>query len=411
MSLNSPTVHNACKVCCVMLGVAVLAGADWRQFRGTDSTSVANNESAPTAWSDKENIAWKADLPGRGISGPIIVGDKVFVTASSGHFQDRLHVLAFDVAGGKQQWERQFWATGRTQCHDKMAVATPQPASDGQRIFAFYSSNDLICLDLDGNLLWYRGLASDYPNASNSLGMSSSPVVVGDTVIVQVESDSEAFAAGLDVATGIQRWKIDRPKMSNWTSPTVMVGKTPAEDLVILQSGTGLAACNPQTGKVAWTFDEGASTIPSTGVGGEYLLVPSNGLTALKVDSTSKNPQKLWNDGKLAPGTSSPVVHDGKVYILNRAGVLACASVADGKTLWQLRVNGKGGFSATPVMAGGNLYLINEEGGATVVKVSDEKGEIVGSGELGEMILGTPAISNGALFVRSHGHLWKIASK
>lgn len=395
----------------LICALAVLAGADWRQFRGTDSSSVASNETLPTSWSDKENIAWKVKLTGRGLSGPIVVGDRVYVTASSGHHQDRLHVLGFDAGTGKQLWERQFWATGRTMCHDKMAVATPQPASDGQRIFALYSSNDLACLDLDGNLLWFRGLTHDYPNASNSLGMSSSPVVIGDTVIAQVESDSESFAIGLDVATGLQRWKIDRPKMSNWTSPAVMLGKTPADDVVVLQSGKGLAAYHPQTGKQVWTFDEGCSTIPSTGVGGEYLLVPSNGLTALKIDSTSKNPQKLWNEGKLSPGTPSPVVVDGHVYVLNKAGVLTCASVADGKTDWQLRVNGKGGFCATPVVAGGNIYLFNEEGGSTVVKLGGEKGEIVGSGELGEQILCTPAISNGALYVRSHGHLIKIAGK
>lgn len=406
-------IHTTLKVCCIVCGVGLLTGADWRQFRGTDSTSVAVNEALPTSFSETENIAWKSKLPGRGLSGPIVIGDRVYVTASSGHFQDRLHVLAFDAANGKQVWERQFWATGRTMCHDKMAVATPQPASDGQRIFAFYSSNDLACLDLDGNLLWFRGLTHDYPNASNSLGMSSSPVVIGDTVIVQVESDSESFAAGLDVVTGVQRWKIDRPKMSNWTSPGVFSGKTRAEDLVVLQSGTGLAAHDPHTGQAAWTFDGGASTIPSTGIEGEYLLVPSNGVTALKVDATSKNPQKLWNvnDSKLSPGTSSPVVLDGKVYTVNKAGVLNCLAVADGKTLWQLRINGKGGLAATPVVAGGNMYLFNEEGGATVVKLGGTEGEIVGGGELGESILGTPAIANGGLFVRSHGHLWKIAKK
>lgn len=402
-------LSSTAKAAVVLCGLTCLCGGDWRQFRGSDSTSVAGNESLPKSWSDTENIAWKADLPGRGLSGPIVVGDRVYLTASSGHFQDRLHVLAFDAGTGKQVWERQFWATGRTQCHDSMAVATPQPASDGERIFAFYSSNDLACLDLEGNLLWYRGLGSDYPNASNSLGMSSSPIVVGDTVIVQVESDSEAFAAGLDVTTGLERWKIDRPKMANWTSPTVVAGKTPAETIVVLQSGKGLAAVNPQTGKVAWTFDEGASTIPSTGVAGEHLLVPSNGLTALKVDGSSKNPQKLWNERKLTPGTASPVVHEGKVYVITGSGVLSCASLAEGKILWQLRVNGKGGFSSTPVIAGKNIYLFNNEGGATVVNLSGEKGEVVGESELGAKVLCTPAIANGALYVRSDGNLWKIA--
>ena len=387
-----------------------ITAADWRQFRGTDSTGIAVNEAIPTTWSTTENVAWKSKLPGKGISGPIIVGNQVFVTASSGHSQERLHVLAFDAETGKQTWERQFWATGRTMCHDKMAVATPQPASDGERIFAFYSSNDLICLDREGNLLWFRGLGLDFPNASNSLGMSSSPVVIGDTVIVQVESDSESFAAGLDVTNGQQRWKIDRPKMSNWTSPGVFKGAKPEDDLVLLQSGKGVVACRPRTGEQVWSYDSGASTIPSTGVNGEYLLIPSNGLTALKVDAQSKNPKQLWNESKLGPGTPSPIVYEGKVYIVGRGGVLTCASVTDGKTLWQLRVKGDGGFSATPVLANGNLYMINENGGATVVKLGGEKGEIIGGGELAESVLGTPGIANGALFVRTGSHLWKIAS-
>jgi outer membrane protein assembly factor BamB len=104
-------------------------------------------------------------------------------------------------------------------------------------------------------------------------------------------------------------------------------------------------------------------------------------------------------------------VVDGKVYILTRAGVLTCASVADGKTLWQLRVNAKGGLTSTPVVAGGNIYIFNDEGSSTVGKLGGEKGEIVGNGELGEQILCTPAVANGALYIRSHGHLFKIAGK
>ncbi len=138
--------------------------------------------------------------------------------------QDRLHVLSFDAATGQLQWERQFQATGRTGCHEKMCVATPTPASDGERIFAFYSSNDLICTDLAGNLQWYRGLGAEFPNASNSLGMSSSPIVIGSTVIAQVESDAEAFAIGVDTISGETKWKIDRPRKANWTSPTIMPG-------------------------------------------------------------------------------------------------------------------------------------------------------------------------------------------
>jgi len=396
----------------VTLGTALMLqpvlAAEWRQFRGTDTSGVTVDIAPPATFSPEQNMAWKTPLPGRGSCGPIVVGGRVYLTASSGVNQDRLHVLCCAPDTGKVLWERQFWATGRTMCHPKMAVATPQACSDGERIFAFYSTNDLICLDLDGNLQWFRGLTHDYPNASNSLGMSSSPVVTRKTVVVQVENDSESFAAGLDVETGIERWKLDRPQMANWTSPCVLRGKTPEDDLVLLQSGKGLAAVDPTTGKTSWSYDNGCSTIPSTGVAGNILLVPSSGLTALKFDSTSQTPEKLWNESKLGPGTSSPIAFEKSVYTINRAGVMIAAEIETGKTEWQLRL--KGQFSATPVAAGGLIYTVNEEGVVLVVKPG-EKGEIVGESELGEEILGTPAISEGALYVRSDKHLWKIAPK
>ncbi|MEJ7592536.1 MAG: PQQ-binding-like beta-propeller repeat protein, partial [Planctomycetaceae bacterium] len=116
--------------------------ADWRQFRGNAANSVATGETLPTELSG-DTIAWKTSLPGRGLSGPIVVGEQVFVSASSGYTQDRLHVISIDAATGTQQWEREFIATGRTLTHDKMCNATPTMASDGQRVFAFFSSNDL----------------------------------------------------------------------------------------------------------------------------------------------------------------------------------------------------------------------------------------------------------------------------
>ncbi len=128
----------------VLTAIATSASAaDWLQFRGNDNQSIASGAAAPVKFGKDENVAWSAPLPGKGVSGPIVVSGKVFVTASSGAVtQNRLHVISFDVATGKKAWERQFWATGRCFHHPTSAVAAPTPASDGQRIVAFYSSND-----------------------------------------------------------------------------------------------------------------------------------------------------------------------------------------------------------------------------------------------------------------------------
>jgi len=391
-------------LCCVVIFGAQAFG-DWRQFRGNDVNGVAESEAAPESLSE---IAWKTPLPGRGLSGPIVVGEHVVVTSSSGVDQNRLHVQCFDAKTGEEEWHRQFWATGRTMCHRKMCVATPTPASDGERIFAFYSSNDVICLDLDGHLLWYRGLTYDYPNASNSLGMASSPIVVGDTLVVQVESDAEAFAVGLNTQNGLERWKIDRPRKANWSSPTLYRGGKDEETLALLQSSKGLQAVDPRTGKEVWQYTDGASTIPSTAVAGNRIYVPSHGITALKPNPASSAPEMLWQENRLSPSTASPFVSGDKIYTVNRAGVLNCASVSDGKRRWQLRL--KGPFSASPVGAGGKIYLFNETGLGQVVQPGEKSGEIVESHNFDETILGTPALSDGAIYLRSDDNLYKIAS-
>jgi outer membrane protein assembly factor BamB len=399
----------------MILGLLVTtccAGADWTQFRGADSSGVAADDKLPTAIG--EHIAWSAELPGRGLSGPIVVGDRLFLTASSGYKDDRLHLLCFDVKTGKKSWERQFWATGRTMCHPKMCNATPTSASDGKRFFAFFSSNDVVCVDLDGNLQWMRGMTYDYPNASNSIGMSSSLAFAGDTLIVPVENMSESFTAGLDPATGINRWKLDRPPIDNWTSPVVLRGKSSDEDLVVLQSTKGISAVKPYTGFEAWHFDEPASSIPSTTAAEGILYVPSKGLTALEPAAGGAAPRVVWQANRLAPATPSPLVDGGKVYAVNGSGVLVCADTKAGQVLWQLRLQVETGdkpsrsvFSSTPVAAGGYLYVFNEDGVAMVVKTG-ATGEIVASHNFGETILCTPAIADGALYVRSDKHLWKI---
>jgi len=379
--------------------------ADWKQFRGSDGTGVASSEVIPTTWSDNEQVAFKVALPGRGPSSPIVVDGRVVVTCSDGARQDKILVLCFDAVSGKQLWRRQFWATGRTLSHPDSANAAPTPASDGTRIFAFYSSNDLACLDLAGNLLWYRGLAHDYPKAGNDVGMSSSPVVVGDTVVVQVENFADSFAAGIDTATGETRWRIERPAISNWCSPAAM--RSPSgEAVVLLQSPSMLTAHDPLSGAKLWQYETKCEGVPSVVASGRYVVLPANGLTVLELEGSA--PKMLWESSRMRSGSSSPIIDGENTYLINSAGVLTCAKTISGEISWQTRIGGT--HWATPVIAGEHVLCVNQEGKAKVVKLGGSKGEIVGEADFGEKIQGTPAIADGAIFVRSDRHLWKIGA-
>ncbi len=382
--------------------------SDWPQFRGPDSTGTAADASIPAT----PKIEWTAPLPGRGLASPIIIGKRVFVTCSSGPKQERLHVFCFNFEDGAKLWERQLKATGRTMSHPKTSIAACTPCSDGKRVFALFSSNDLAAFDLEGNLLWLRALTVDYPNVSNSLGMASSPIVVGETLVTVIENDSESYTVGIDVKTGRNLWKLDRPKAANWSSPVPWRADAKSPAIVVLQSSKGLTGVDPVSGSVLWDYTEGASTSSSSVVAQGVIFSPSNGITALAPHADGSAPGQVWRSKQLNPATISPVVLDGKLFAFNSAGVLSTADIETGDGKWKLRLTGP--FSGSPVGANGRLIAVNEKGLVQIVDITAPEGALAGKLQLPlkdgskEMILSTPALSGKHVFIRADSALWRL---
>lgn len=398
--------------------VWLCGGGDWPCFRGPDGRGVSDETNLPTQLDDGNHVAWKVPLPGRGPSSPIVVGDRVVVTAASGPRQDVLHVLVFDAGSGELVWQRQLWATGSSLYNNFGGVAANTPASDGEAIYAFFSSGDLASFDLEGNLRWLRGLGSDYPAARNDVGMASSPLVLGQTVIVQMESLSDSFAAGLDTATGLTRWRIPREKGAVWCTPTVLRGfsaktgkktnkanKAPDEDVVLLQSRSRLTANDPRTGKELWQFETLCHTVASVTTWDGTAYLPANGLNALR-PKPDGGVELVWYQPILRSGNSSPIVCQGRAYTLKAPGILVCGDARDGSVLWQLRL--KGPFWASPVVADGHLIAVNYDGLVQVVRLGDTGGELVAKSQLEPKILASPAVAGGAIYFRGNEFLWKM---
>jgi outer membrane protein assembly factor BamB len=389
----------------LLLLVPAAGAADWTGFRGPGGSAVSDEKGLPVTWGPDQNVRWKVPLPGRGLSNPVITGGKVFVTACSGYKQSRLHVLCFALADGKKLWERQFAATGNTQCNPKTNMAAPTPVTDGRAVYALFATGDLAALDLDGNLLWYRSLVRDYPDITNQVGLASSPVVAGKTLLLALENAGDSFAAGLDAATGQNKWKLPRARTINWVTPLVLQRDGRAE--AVFQTEQDVTAYDPETGKEVWSVtDREPSPIASPVLADGLILVPGREFLALRPGKEGQTPEVVWKSNKLQTGYASPVYHQGKVYVLLAIG-LRCADARTGKELWTQRV--RTGSSATPVIADGRAYVTAEDGNVTVIQLGDQP-KVLAVNEMKDTLLATPAVADGALFFRSDSTLYCVGA-
>ena len=409
----------------LFLSVAVsgtLCAEDWTSFLGPGAASVADAV-LPKVIDDDSNVAWKIPMPGKGASSPIVVGDNVIVTCSGGlgDNQDEIMVVCVDRNSGEQKWEQKFWATGRCFCHPLSANAAPTPTTDGQRIFAFYSSNDIACLDMDGNLLWYRGLAADHPKAGNDVGMSSSPVVVDGVVICQVENQGDSFATGLDAKTGETIWTQERKKKAVYASPLV-INTRDGKNLVLIQSSDKIDVLDPKTGDVKFQQEGRVSTVSSACIVNDTVFAPMDGTTAFSVSSDGTIEPK-WNQGQIKAGSPSYQVNGEFIFTCDSKGILKIWNRETGQKEKQARIEGS--YWSTPVIADGHMYCFGQDGVFRLVNLhlgQDAEPEVVqkhkfiapgekGDDAKGEVFLGSPAVSENAMFVRSDKFLWKFEQK
>ncbi len=380
---------------------------DWLQFRGKDASSVALTAEPPLEFSvdPKKNITWKADLPGRSAGGVIVVGNQVIATSSDGLDQRRMYVTGVDLETGQRRWQQSFVARGRPFSHPYSANAAPTPASDGKYVFAFFSSNDLIGLDLEGKLIWYRSLATEFPKAGNDTGMSSSPIVIDGVVIVQVENQGDSFVAGLKSESGDLLWRADRPRKANWNSPSPMKGRD-GKSLVVLTSGDDITGFDVANGDKVFTIQQGGGRISSTLAHSNKLLVATEGLTVFEfLDSTT--PEKIWSNNKVEPGNSSPIVFEDSVVVV-KGGVLTVGDLKDGSLRYKLRLPDAGSIWSTPVVCKDRLYVFSDEGKCFVVSIGKTEGKILATNTLDDKVIGSPAVSGNALYVRGERQVWKI---
>jgi outer membrane protein assembly factor BamB len=267
-------------------------------------------------WSATEHVVWKVPLAGAGVSAPIISGDRVFLTASDGRHNDRLHVFCYDRADGKQLWHARFFGSAQPEgLFAPGGMAVPTPTTDGKYLYALFGTGDLVCLDFDGKPVWVRSPAQEYGPFRNRWGMAASPLLIDDLLVVLVDHWSRSYLLGVDAKTGGTRWRADRDASVNWSSP--VVATVGGKRQVIVTGTYQVKGYDPTDGAELWSVSGlRMQCIPSPVVQGNVVYAVSGRkgttlaihLDVRRGDLTSTN--VLWKSNRGAPYVPSPVCYE-----------------------------------------------------------------------------------------------------
>ena len=427
----------------LLAGLASSALADnWPAWRGSDGNGICHETKLPLDWSTNHNVRWRVPLPAPGNSTPIIWGNRVFVTQAVLKENGRT-VMCFDRRDGKLLWQAGTTSTEKDSGGSANPPCTPSPVTDGRRVIAWFGSAGVFCFDLNGRELWRRDLGKQ----SHGWGYASSPVLYRDRCLLNFGPGQRSFVIALDKRTGRTVWQRDLPSiptdakwedyggdLNDWKqlgSPampevtgscaTPLVARAAGRDEVVMALPLRVMAFAAKTGEVLWSCDGLNTGAYSSPVFGDGLVVAmGSGLrnAALAIrpggrgDVTATH--RLWH---LSPpsskaGIGSAVISRGHIFSVTMMGFAQCLDLKTGQTVWDERLTGPGAKNSSwssPVLAGDRLYVPNQNGDVFVLRAG-LKFECLATNSIGgEPMNASLAVSDGALFLRTHRSLWCIA--
>jgi outer membrane protein assembly factor BamB len=416
MPSHSPLVL---AVSALLAGAALAGETEWPQFRGPTGQGHSQAAGLPVKWDAFIGVAWKKPMTGTGWSSPVLSNNRLYLTSAVGSGGDvALRVLCLDAKSGSTLWDTEVLKPAPADVaamHRKNSPASATPVLRDGKLFVHFGHMGTAALDLEGKVLWSQTDLKYPPTHGNG----GSPEVVGNLLVFSADGGPEPFVAALDTASGALRWKTPR----NTTAKKHFSFSTPLAIDVdgqtqIISAGSGfVGAYDPVNGSELWRvrYGEGYSVVPRP-VFAHGLLFLSSGFDrpefyainpkGAKGDATETN--VVWTLKKGAPLTPSPLVVGNEIYLCADNGIATCADAKTGQVHWSERLGGD--FSASPVYADGRVYFQNETGSGFVVKAGTTY-QLLAKNDLGERTLASYAVTDGAFFIRSEGHLWRIGAK
>ena len=396
------------------------AFAEWPDYRGPSQNGISTVKSAPTNWSEEQNIAWKTALPGRAWSSPVILDGQIWVSTASEDGK-KLGALAVDLLTGKIIHQLHLFDVAKPvkwrYAGDMQSYGSPSPVIEAGRVYVTFGNDGTACIDTkSGKVLWQR---QDI-NADHMEGAGSSPVLYKDLLILTMDGGDVYYNIALNKATGKTAWKTNRSinfgstvpdRRKAFCTPIFHKGKAGME--MIIPAAQAVYGLQPETGKELWRADynnngfsvgcrpvlAGDSVVLSTGYTHPEMLSVKLGKHGNVTDAIT------WRDHRGVPAIPSPIVVNNQIYTVDEKGFITCRQPSDGKILWKGRLENK--FASSPVYAAGHLYFFDQSGTAHIIKPGDSL-NVVARNRLAGGFMSSPAVIEGALIVRSKTHLYRI---
>jgi outer membrane protein assembly factor BamB len=412
----------------------------WPQWRGPLGTGVAPDARPPVEWSDTKNIRWKTVLPGRGNSSPVVWGDRIFLTTAIPYGEavrpglperpgahdnlalTRHHefvVLAVNRRDGKILWQRTVHKDLPHEAgHVTGSLASASPTTDGERVYASFGSNGLYCLDADGNLLWQKSLGQMH--SKHGHGEGSSPVVHGETLVVNWDQEEHSFLVALDKRTGRQLWRTARPEDTSWATPIVVehAGKVQ----VVVPGTNRVRGYDLASGAVLWECGGLSSNVVASPVAADGVVYAGSSydtraLMAIRLDGArgdiTGSDHVVWFRRRGTPYVPSPLLYDDCLYTLQHyQGILSRINVRTGEDRGgPFRLGTINEVYASPVGAARRIYVTSRDGITHVISHGEAEPRSLAVNRLDDTFSASAALAGRDLLLRGERYLYCIAEE
>ena len=415
-----------CLICFLFItNLFVASETNWPRWRGPHNNGSVTSGNYPIKWTP-EKVLWKIDIPGKGFSTPIVWDKKIYLTTCT---KDSDTVLAFDWSG-KQIWEKQLGSEVAGK-HRNGSGSNPSATTDGSAVFVYFKSGNFAAINLDGSIRWKTNLFELYGKDDRYWDFGTSPVLTRKYVVMAEMHDGESWLAAFDKVTGELSWKVSRnyetPNEGSQGYSTPIVYSHKGIEALLIWGGLHLTAHDAADGKTIWSCGnfnpEGTKywpTVASPVISGTIAVVPCGRadrnqprLHGIKLGGSGDvtETHRLWKRQDTGSFIPTPGEYNGRVYIINDRGEIACIDPLTGDSIWSgVFPKGKGNFYSSPLIAGGHLYAAREDGTVFVLKLN-EQFEIISEIDMQDQIIASPIAISDRLLIRTNQHLVCIGIK